>query len=188
MADNANKNNRPNKAPPAKAAKAPQKNQKPQTKLTPEEEVKHIPKRVIEEHFLKGRYQQPHRTSGQRAADVTTRWVGSWTFILLLFVLMAIWMSLNIYLVVGQRWDPYPFILLNFVLSCLAAIQAPIILMSQNRQAEMDRMKAERDFSVNRKAEKEIEDMQHDLEIIKGMIRKIKPSQFKAKEKAVQNK
>lgn len=142
-------------------------------KVPAEEQIKRIPKRVIEEHFLSGRYQQPHRTFGQKAADATTKYVGSWTFICLLFVFMAIWMYLNIHMVTVQRWDPYPFILLNFVLSCLAAVQAPIILMSQNRQSELDRMKAERDFSVNRKAEKEIEDMQKDLEIIKSMIRKV---------------
>ena len=146
---------------------------KPHPKLPPEEEVKHIPRAIIEERFMAGHIHQPQRTMGQKAADLTTRWVGSWTFILLLFFFMAIWMSLNIYLVIAQRWDPYPFILLNFVLSCLAAIQAPIILMSQNRQAERDRMKSERDFAVNRKAEKEIGDMQHDLEIIKSMISKL---------------
>jgi uncharacterized membrane protein len=151
----------------------PKNNGKEAEKNHVEEHLKHIPKRVIEERFLSGRYQQPHRSIGQRAADFTTRYVGSWKFILLLFVFMAIWMYMNIYLVTVQKWDPYPFILLNFVLSCLAAVQAPIILMSQNRQTELDRMKAERDFSVNRKAEKEIEDMQKDLEIIKSMIRKI---------------
>ena len=142
-------------------------------KLPPEEEIKHIPKTVIEERFIRGRIQQPKRTIGQRAADITTRCVGSWSFIILLLVFMATWMMLNIYLVATQRWDPYPFILLNFVLSMLAAIQAPIILMSQNRQTEMDRLKAERDFAVNRKAEKEVENMQQDLEEIKAMIRKL---------------
>jgi len=144
-----------------------------QQKMPPEEQVKHIPKAVIEERFISGRFIPRHRSLGQKAADFTTEWVGSWTFIALLFVFMAIWIAINVYLIFSLQWDPYPFILLNFVLSCLAAIQAPIILMSQNRQTEMDRMKAERDFGVNRKAEKEIEDMQHDLEIIKDMIRKL---------------
>ena len=143
-------------------------------KMTPEEEIKHIPKAIVEEHFISGHFKKPHRTAGQKAADWTTRWVGSWTFIILLFVFMAIWMTINLYMVFSLNWDPYPFILLNFVLSCLAAIQAPIILMSENRQTEMDRMKAERDFAVNRKSEKEIEVMQHDLEVIKNMIRKLK--------------
>ena len=69
-------------------------------------------------------------------------------------------------------WDPYPFILLNLCLSCLAAIQAPIILMSQNRQADRDRIKAERDYIVNRKAEKEINEVQESLNQIKKLINK----------------
>jgi uncharacterized membrane protein len=71
------------------------------------------------------------------------------------------------------KWDPYPFILLNLFLSCLAAFQAPIILMSQNRTTERDRKRAEYDYAVNRKAEREIEDIQKDLEDIKKMILKI---------------
>ena len=71
------------------------------------------------------------------------------------------------------RWDPYPFILLNLFLSCLATFQAPIILMSQNRQTERDRATAKYDYAVNRKAEREIQDMQKDLDEIKRMIRKL---------------
>jgi uncharacterized membrane protein len=111
-------------------------------------------------------------TTGQRAADWTTKWVGSWTFISLLFVVMAIWMLLNLYLAATARWDPYPFILLNFVLSCLAAVQAPIILMSQNRAADRDRIKAERDYAVNRKAEREVEEVKQQLETIRNYLYK----------------
>jgi len=145
-------------------------------KLPPEEEIKHIPKTVIEERFIRGHIYNPKRTFGQKAADWTTKWVGSWIFIFLLMMFMAFWIGANVYMVSVQRWDPYPFILLNFVLSTIAAIQAPIILMSQNRQTEMDRMKAERDFAVNRRAEKEVKDMQRDLEQIKGMLRKLSGS------------
>ncbi|GAI69179.1 unnamed protein product, partial [marine sediment metagenome] len=92
-----------------------------------------------------------------------TKWAGSWTFILSFFVFIAIWMSLNIYLLIeykiGKPWDPYPFILLNLVLSCLAAIQAPIILMSQNRTTQRDRLKAEFDYRVNKKTEKEVREI-----------------------------
>ena len=112
-------------------------------------------------------------TPGQRASDWVTKWVGSWIFIILLFIFMFVWMTMNIYMLTYE-WDPYPFILLNFVLSCLAAVQAPIILMSQNRQTERDRVKAEQDYRINRKAELEIEDMQKDLETIKQMIREVK--------------
>lgn len=111
------------------------------------------------------------RNFSQRASDYLTNMVGSWTFIIALLVIMALWMVLNVWFIIGGRWDPYPFILLNFVLSTLAAIQAPIILMSQNREAERDRLEAKYDYEVNQKAEAEIEDMQHDLDEIKIMIK-----------------
>ena len=115
---------------------------------------------------------KPKLTAGQKAADLTTKWVGSWTFISILFVFMAIWMMLNIYLIAVDRWDPYPFILLNFVLSTLAAIQAPVILMSQNRTADRDRAKAERDYTVNRKSEREIEEIRKDVKKIRALLNK----------------
>ena len=96
------------------------------------------------------------RTFGQKSADIIAKWAGSWVFIILFFVFLGLWVSSNIY-AWTQEWDPYPFILLNLVLSCLAAIQAPVILMSQNRTAQRDRLRADYDYSVNRKAEKEIQ-------------------------------
>ena len=116
---------------------------------------------------------RPTLTFGQKAADALTKFAGSWVFILGLLGLLAIWMAINL-LAMRFRWDPYPFILLNFVLSTLAALQAPVILMSQNREAERDRITFKYDYQVNRKAEREITDMQKDLEVIKKMIRKIK--------------
>ena len=105
------------------------------------------------------------KTFGQRAADWITKWAGSWTFILSFFVFLAIWIILNIYFLmeykIGKPWDPYPFILLNLVLSCLAAIQAPVILMSQNRTSQRDRLKAEFDYRINKKAEKEIREIRN---------------------------
>ncbi len=102
-----------------------------------------------------------NRSLGQKAADGLTRWAGSWMFIILFFVFLGIWIGTNGIFVLrhlrGDLVDPYPFILLNLVLSCLAAIQAPVILMSQNRQSQKDRMKAEYDYRVNRRAEKNIE-------------------------------
>jgi uncharacterized membrane protein len=111
------------------------------------------------------------RTLGQKAADKLTTFAGSWTFIILLLIFLGIWMAVNVLMVI-YRWDPYPFILLNLILSCLAAIQAPIILMSQNREAQRDRLRAEYDFRINKKAEREIQDMQKDLEEIKEMIKR----------------
>lgn len=116
---------------------------------------------------------KPGLTLGQRAADLVTVWVGSWKFIISLFIFMAIWMAINLYALFVGVWDPYPFILLNFILSCLAAIQAPIILMSQNRQGDKDRKSLEYDYAVNRKAEREVADMQKDLDEIKRLVRAI---------------
>lgn len=109
-------------------------------------------------------------TFGKRAADILTNAVGSWGFIFLILLYIAMWITINAVYFIGRGWDPYPFILLNFTLSCLACMQAPIILMSQRRQSETDRKRFEYDYAVNRKAEKEIEDMQKDLEEIKRKI------------------
>ncbi len=97
-------------------------------------------------------------TRGQRAADAVARFGGSWTFIGIFAAIMVFWVILNSVILVryGSSFDPYPFILLNLFLSMLASIQAPIILMSQNRHAEKDRIDAEHDYEVNLKAELEI--------------------------------
>lgn len=95
-------------------------------------------------------------TLGQRMADRIASFGGSWTFILAFFSFIAGWMILNIWLWATRPFDPYPFIMLNLVLSCLAALQAPIIMMSQNRQEEKDRRRSEHDYKVDLKAEIEI--------------------------------
>lgn len=109
----------------------------------------------------------PTRTLGQRAADALTKYAGSWGFILGFTIFLITWIVINAYFLVeyerGNPFDPYPFILLNLVLSCLAAIQAPVILMSQNRQTERDRQRLEYDYAVNRKAEREIGEIQKQL-------------------------
>lgn len=110
-------------------------------------------------------------TPGQKYADLLTKHAGSWGFIIGLMAFLVIWMIVNVVVLI-EGWDPYPFILLNLILSCVAALQAPIILMSQNRQIEGDRQKSEYDYAVNRKAEREIENMQRDLHDIKRLLRK----------------
>ena len=97
-------------------------------------------------------------TFGERIADHVASFGGSWTFIILFLTTMTAYIILSIMLVVlhGSSWDPYPFILLNLFLSMLAAIQAPVIMMSQNRQDQKDRLRSELDFEVNRRAEAEI--------------------------------
>ncbi len=108
------------------------------------------------------------RTFGQKASDKLTTWAGSWTFIIFFLIFLGLWVAANVYFWVqykiGEPWDPYPFILLNLVLSMLAAIQAPVILMSQNRTGQRDRLGAQYDYAVNRKAEKEIQEMKKQLD------------------------
>jgi uncharacterized membrane protein len=94
-------------------------------------------------------------TIGDRVADAVARFGGSWKFIISFGVILTAWVSVNVALATGA-WDPYPFILLNLFLSMLAALQAPVIMMSQNRQDAKDRVRSELDFAVNRKAESEI--------------------------------
>ena len=95
-------------------------------------------------------------TFGQKVADKIAVFGGSWNFIILFFSFIILWMAINIWILVSKAFDPFPFILLNLILSCLAAIQAPIIMMSQNRQEQKDRQRSEHDYKVNLKAELEI--------------------------------
>ncbi len=103
-------------------------------------------------------------TLGQRVADLIARFGGSWTFIIIFFSFLGLWMVINVVYLAGKAFDPYPFILLNLILSCLAAIQAPIIMMSQNRQEEKDRTRGEHDYKVNLKAELEIKMLHEKLD------------------------
>lgn len=95
-------------------------------------------------------------TTGQKMADKIAEFGGSWTFIIFFFTFLLIWMFVNIWVLATRPFDPYPFILLNLILSCLAAIQAPIIMMSQNRKEQKDRARSVNDYQVNLKAELEI--------------------------------
>ena len=105
-------------------------------------------------------------TTGQRVADQVASVMGSWRFIIVQSVVLAIWVSLNVAGWIGQ-WDPYPFILLNLMLSFQAAYAAPIIMMSQNRQAAKDRLEAEHDYEVNLKAELEIKDLHAKIDALR---------------------
>jgi len=118
------------------------------------------------------RIPRERRTFSEKASDWLTSFVGSWAFMFLLLVYISIWIMLNL-VAWFYHWDPWPFILLNLSLSCLAALQAPIILMSQNRSADRDRRRAERDYYVDKRSMREVEDMQKDLDEIKKMIRNL---------------
>ncbi len=95
-------------------------------------------------------------TTGQKLADKIAQFGGSWIFIIVFFSFLVLWMVVNVWLLFSKPFDPYPFILLNLILSCLAAIQAPIIMMSQNRQEQKDRQRSEHDYKIDLKAELEI--------------------------------
>jgi uncharacterized membrane protein len=106
------------------------------------------------------------RTLGERLADLIADFGGSWTFILIFLGLLGVWMAINAAEGEAKAFDPYPFILLNLVLSCVAALQAPVIMMSQKRQEVKDRLRAENDYRVNLKAELEIRHLHEKLDYI----------------------
>lgn len=121
---------------------------------------------------MSGTWHQQHRESytlGQRVADGTARLLGSWTFIIAQTVFVAVWVALNL-LAWVKKWDPYPFILLNLMFSVQAAYAGPVLMMSQNRQAERDRYQAQSDYETNVKAEAEIEDVQAALARIEEQL------------------
>ena len=109
---------------------------------------------------------------GQKAADAVAKFAGSWAFIFSFVAVMAIWMIVNV-LLAANAFDAYPFILLNLVLSCIAAIQAPLIMMSQNRQEAKDRKRAENDYRVNLKSEFVIDELYRKLEQVSENQKKI---------------
>ncbi len=126
--------------------------------------------KASDKNFIKKPNTKPTKF-GQKSAEFLTKHAGSWGFIIGFLCFIAVWMTINAY-ALNKTWDPYPFILLNLVLSCLAAIQAPIILMSQNRSAEKDRQRAEYDYAVNRKSEREIQQIQTQLKKIEKLLTK----------------
>jgi CRP/FNR family transcriptional regulator, cyclic AMP receptor protein len=117
------------------------------------------PNEVIEER----------ETTGEHVADAVASFGGSWAFIISFGVVLTVYTIVNV-LLGGKSWDPYPFILLNLILSMLAAIQAPVIMMSQNRQDKKDRVRSEMDFDVNRRSEAEIQRLAEKLHLIGDKI------------------
>jgi uncharacterized membrane protein len=103
---------------------------------------------------------------GQSLSDKVAQFGGSWKFIVSFLILLAIWIIFNIVMTGVFRFDPYPFILMNLVLSCIAALQAPIIMMSQNRKEEKDRQRAENDYLINLKAEMEIRRLHQKIDLL----------------------
>jgi uncharacterized membrane protein len=105
-------------------------------------------------------------TRGQKISDKVARFGGSWSFIISFFVVLLIWIAYNSMAMASKIFDPYPFILMNLILSCIAALQAPVIMMSQNRQEEKDRKRAENDYLINLKAELEIRALNQKIDLL----------------------
>ncbi len=123
-------------------------------------------KKIIPIHSIRSQ-----ETFAQKASDKLTKIIGSWTFIILFLVYIFFWIFANLYAWFNS-WDTYPFILLNLTLSCVAAIQAPIILMSQNRANQKDRQRMEYDYQVDKRTEKEIEKIKIQLDRIERKLNK----------------
>lgn len=107
-------------------------------------------------------------SQGQKLSDRIARFGGSWKFIILFIIIIVIWISYNVIALGKKEFDPYPFILMNLLLSCMAALQAPVIMMSQNRQVEKDRMQSENDYLINLKAEVGIRGLHQKLDLLLG--------------------
>lgn len=105
-------------------------------------------------------------TEGQAISDKVAKFGGSWKFIIIFAVILTVWIIFNTVMITKFRFDPYPFILMNLVLSCIAALQAPIIMMSQNRQEEKDRKRSENDYLINLKAEMQIRSLQQKMDLL----------------------
>jgi uncharacterized membrane protein len=149
--------------------------------LTKHFEHRHPPIKNVNEAFEK------QLTLGQRTSDRVANIVGSWPFIIVQSILLTVWIILNVAAVI-HHWDPYPFILMNLVLSMQAAYTAPIIMMSQNRQAERDRLEAHNDYIINQKAEEEIRTVMDHLETQAEALMQIYQIFNNQKEQAGQNK
>lgn len=118
-----------------------------------------LEKNLNSNHYVVKNTNNMKLTKGQKIADILAKYAGSWGFIIVFCLFLFFWMFINTFHVFGLHFDPYPFILLNLFLSCLAALQAPVIMMSQNRQAERDRFDAENDYKTNRKTEMELRNL-----------------------------
>jgi uncharacterized membrane protein len=105
-------------------------------------------------------------TTGQKISDKVARFGGSWAFIISFFVILTVWILFNTIAPLRAKFDPYPFILMNLILSCIAALQAPIIMMSQNRQEEKDRKRSENDYLINLKAELEVRGLHQKVDLL----------------------
>jgi uncharacterized membrane protein len=128
-----------------------------------------VAKTIEEEGLIVNNLKNPPQeflSRGQKISDKVARFGGSWKFIISFMLVLIVWILFNTLAITTFRFDPYPFILMNLVLSCIAALQAPIIMMTQNRQEEKDRMRAENDYMVNLKAELEVRSLHEKMDLL----------------------
>ncbi len=128
-----------------------------------------VKKSIIDEDLLLNNLLHPPKeiiSKGQQISDKVASFGGSWTFIISFFVILMIWITYNSIASTKNTFDPYPYILMNLILSCIAALQAPIIMMSQNRKAEKDRKQSENDYLINLKAELEIRALHQKIDLL----------------------
>ena len=128
-----------------------------------------VAKTIEEEGLIINNLKNPPQeilSRGQKISDKVARFGGSWRFIITFALVLVAWIVFNSLAITAFRFDPYPFILMNLVLSCIAALQAPIIMMSQNRQEEKDRMRSENDYMVNLKAELEVRSLHEKMDLL----------------------
>jgi uncharacterized membrane protein len=124
---------------------------------------------IREEHSILNNLLHPPKemlNRGQKISDKVARFGGSWTFIIIFGIILLLWIVANTVILRQKSFDPYPFILMNLILSCIAALQAPVIMMSQNRQEEKDRMREENDYMINLKAEIEIRSLHQKIDLL----------------------
>ena len=128
-----------------------------------------VKKAIEDENLITNNLLNPPKellTKGQSISDKVAKFGGSWAFIISFFIILVVWILLNTLTPTKDNFDPYPFILMNLILSCIAALQAPIIMMSQNRQEEKDRKRGENDYLINLKAELEINALNQKIDLI----------------------
>jgi uncharacterized membrane protein len=126
---------------------------------------------IEEEELILNKLLHPPReiiSRGQKLSDRVARFGGSWMFIIVFLMILLLWITYNVLIIKSREFDPYPFILMNLLLSCMAALQAPIIMMSQNRQEEKDRMRSENDYLINLKAEMGIRSLHQKMDLLLG--------------------
>lgn len=128
-----------------------------------------VRKTMVEEKLMLENLINPPKeilTKGQKISDKVAQFGGSWSFIISFFLILIVWIAFNAFAPLKDHFDPYPFILMNLILSCIAALQAPIIMMSQNRQEEKDRKRGENDYLINLKAELEISALNQKMDLL----------------------